>query len=266
MNYHVPTASIVCIVIAFAAGIIVPLALFLYLKKKKNASLRPFLIGWIAFVIAVSVLERLFHMLVLGSPIGSYLTNNLFFYALYGGVTAGLFEELTRYFCFSKLLKEYDEEKDALMYGAGHGGSEMFNLLSVTMANNLAYALTINSSGADAIFSGLTGATLESVQGVISQLCTVPSWMFLLSIVERISALAIQLALSLLVFYAVRYPEKDRKLLCLAVELHALVDFLSVIISGFLPLAASEAVIAFMAVLVVLFAKKICDSHQGEPA
>lgn len=263
MDYQVPAASIACMGISFAAGIIIPLALFFFLRKKKNASLRSFFVGWIAFVIAVMMLERVFHALVLGSSIGQYLIGNLYLYALYGGIAAGLFEELMRYFCFSKLLKDCDEEIDALMYGAGHGGSEMFNLLSVTMANNLAYALTVNSSGAQAVLSGLTEDTLASVQAVLVQLSSTPAYMFLLSIVERCSALAIHLALSLLVFYAVKYPNRDRKLLLLAVELHALADFLAVIAGGILPLPVAEAVIFVIAVLICLFAKRIYDAHQA---
>ena len=266
MKYQVPVASIVCMGTAFAAGIIIPVAMFLYFRKKKNASMRPFFVGWIAFVIAVTILEKLFHTLVLGSPIGSYITGNLFLYALYGGVIAGLFEELTRYFCFSKLLKDCDEEADALMYGAGHGGSEMFNLLSVTMANNLAYALTVNSSGADAILSGLSGSALANVESVLLQLSTTPSWMFLLSIAERISAVAIHLALSLLVFYAAKNPKEDKKLLLLAVELHAAADFLAVIAAGTMPLPIAEILIAAIAGFTVFFAKKVYDAHHAEAA
>ena len=90
--------------------------------------------------------------------------------------------------------------------------------------------------------------------------------MFLLSILERISAIAIHLALSLLVFYAVKYPKKDRKLLLLAVELHALADFLSVIAAGLLPLPVAEIIIAAVAGFTVFFAKKVYDAHQEEAA
>lgn len=64
MEYHVPQASIVMIAVCMALGIIVPLVLFFILNRKKHASPRAFFVGWLAFLIAVNILERLFHALV----------------------------------------------------------------------------------------------------------------------------------------------------------------------------------------------------------
>ena len=86
--------------------------------------------------------------------------------------------------------------------------------------------------------------------------------MFLLSIAERIFALVIQIALSVLVFYSVKYPKKDRKLLLLAVELHALVDFVAVIAAQMFPAIVTELIIGLMAAFTAWFAKRVWDSNQ----
>lgn len=263
MEYRVSGMTIAVIVLVMILSIIIPIGLFLYLNRKQKLSGRPFFIGWLAFLLSAMVLERLFHLLVLRTPIGNILQTNLFLYAVYGGITAGLFEELARYFSFSKFLRNYlDDDRTAWMYGAGHGGSEMFNLLAVAMANNLVLILTLNSQGTEALTAGLSGDALAQMTAVINQLCTSSPWMFLLSIVERIFALVIQISLSVLVFYSVKYPEKDRKLLLLAVELHALVDFISVIASQMLPAVVTELIIGLMAAFTAWFARRVWDSNQ----
>ena len=255
MEYHVPQASIVMIAVCMALGIIVPLVLFFILNRKKHASPRAFFVGWLAFLIAVNILERLFHALVFRSSIGTVIQGNLYLYALYGGIAAGLFEELARYFCFSRALKkEQNWDWNAVMYGAGHGGSEMFNIFSVTMANNLIYAASINSGSAGAVLGTLSGDMLGQMQMVFTQLTTTSPWLYLLSFAERLIALAAQIALSVLVFYAVKNPARNRRLLLIAVELHALIDFLSVIAGALLTPVLAELVILCVAAVVCWFA------------
>lgn len=268
MEYHVSSATAAVIVLCMVLGVVIPLALFFWLNRKKKASPRPFLIGWLGFLIAVTVLERLFHALVLNSSVGAALNRNLFLYALYGGITAGLFEELTRYLCFSRILKkEQNNDWNALMYGAGHGGSEMFNLFTILMANNLIYAVTINSGGASEILQPLAGDALLQMQAVIEQLCTASPALFLLSLTERIFALSIHLSLSVLVFYAAKGPAQNRRLLLIAVELHALVDFIAVISSALFPAAVTELIMLVMAAGIAFFARMVWrQNHETSEA
>ena len=265
MEYHVPSSSIIMISVCMALGIIVPLVLFFFLNRKKHASQRAFFVGWLAFLIAVNILERLFHALVFRSSVGAYIQENLYLYALYAGIAAGLFEELARYFCFSRILKrERSHDWNALMYGAGHGGSEMFNIFSVTMANNLIYAASINSGSAGEVLGTLSGDMLVQMQAVFAQLTSTPAPMYLLSFAERIFALAAQMALSVLVFYAVKDPARNRRLLLIAVELHALIDFLAVITGGLLSPVLAEAVIFCAAAVTVFFARNVWKQNHTE--
>ncbi|MBO7703211.1 MAG: YhfC family intramembrane metalloprotease [Solobacterium sp.] len=263
MEYHVSGLSIACMAIGAVMGTVIPIVLFLYLRKKKNASGKAFLCGWLAFFAAALLLERGFHALVFSTPVGAWIQNNLFFYALYGGLMAGLFEELARYFCFSKFLKpEMNNDWNALMYGAGHGGCEMFNIFAVTMVGNLTYALTLNSQGITAFTNGLSGEALEQMTSIITELCTVSPGLFLFGLLERVSAIILQLALSVLVFYAAKNAGEDRKLLLIAVELHALVDFLAVILNALVPVAVVELVVLLLSLGAAYFARMVWRRHQ----
>ena len=264
MAEKVGTGSIVMMVIGLVIGVAVPLLLFVFFNRQKHASPRAFFFGWLAFLIGVNILEQMFHYLVYVSPLYQVLAQNLLLYGLYGGIVAGLFEELARYLCFSRFLKkEQENDWNALMYGAGHGGSELFNLFSMTMANNLIYAFTINSSGIATLTEGLSGADLEQAKATLDQLVNTTAASFLPSFAERIFALILQLSLSVLVFYAVKHPQRDRKLLLLAVELHALVDFLAVCISGMFGTLIGEIVVGISALGVAWFAHTVWKSHQS---
>lgn len=264
MEYHVSSLSIALMGIGAAAGFIVPIGLVLLLRKKTGASVRSFFIGWLAFFLSVLVLERLFHSLVLKTPVGTAISGNLFSYALYGGVTAGLFEELARYFAFKKfLVRELEDDSNALMYGAGHGGCELFNIYSITMLNNIILSLTLNSSGISALTQSLSSEQASQVIAQIPQLCAFGPGTLALGLLERASAMIVHISLSVLVFCAVKKPEQNRRLLLIAVELHALTDFLAVILSGLLPIWAAEAGIAAFALFVAWFARKVWkDNHQ----
>lgn len=264
MEYRVSTLSIILIAVAAitAAGGVI--ALFVYLKKKRNASVKAFFGGWIAFLFAVLLLESLVHSLVLGSEAGQTIRGNPLLFAVYGGVMAGLFEETARYICFSQFLKaEQENDWNALMYGTGHGGCEVFNLFVVTMINNLIYAVTLNTSGPDAILQSASGDVLVQLEEMIRQLCTAPPYMFLLSLVERVAAMALHLSLSVLVFYAVK-KKSCRKYYLIAIMIHALVDFIAAYGGGIMPTALLEAVIVLCSAAAGWYAWRVWKCNHIE--
>ena len=78
-------------------------------------------------------------MISFGVPI--VIRGNIWLYALYGGLMAGLFEETGRYLAFSFALKKYRAKNvNALMYGAGHGGFEAIVIVGLTMINNIVWS------------------------------------------------------------------------------------------------------------------------------
>ena len=91
-----------------------------------------------------------------------------------------------------------NNDYNGLMYGAGHGGIEAVILLSVTMIINVIFSLQTNA-GVSSAFGGL-----DSAQALINT----PFWMMLVGAVERISAVAIHVSLSVLVWFAAKNNAK----------------------------------------------------------
>lgn len=225
---------------------VLPVAVMAFLKKR-GGRWSDFFTGAGIFFLFVMVLESLLHNIVLlASPLGALLQNNIWLYGLYGGLAAGIFEETGRWVAFRFLLKKHRSRVTALGYGIGHGGCEAFLLLSVTYFSNVALLAAVQS-----------GAALpQETQAMAAQLTALPVSTFLWAGLERVSAIALHMALSVLVFAAVTRQGR-RGLFFLAVLLHAAMDFIAVVCNAFLPLAVTELLVAAFAAAAVWFAARV---------
>lgn len=259
MNYQVPAASVAAICVTLAVVMGLPLINLFYLKIKKGAKLSGFFIGAVTFVVFALVLEQIWHT-VIRALTGSLLIDNILLYAIYGGLSAGLFEETGRYlamkFCMDK--KGRLDGTNALMYGAGHGGIEAWLVVGLAYISNLAMVILINSGSLEAILASLDETSSAATLTMVEQLCTLPAWQFLLAAVERIGAVYLQIVLSYMVYLAIR---NGRKLwFFFAIGLHALVDAGMVLLAQVIPLIVVELLILAV-VGVVGFVL-----HQNRPA
>lgn len=228
MEYRVPAVSIAFMAVAALMGIAIPLILFLVFRKKYRADRSPFWIGAAVFALFALALEGLVNSLILGSALGRAIQSNIWLLGAFGGLMAGLFEETGRYAAFRTVLrKRRENDHNALMYGAGHGGFEAFFILFVSMALNIVFSLMFNAWKGDQL-------TTEGMDGLISMqgmaLAYTPPYLFLMSVVERFGAVAIHLSCSVLVWIAA----KDGKRFLfypLAVLVHALVNTMAVILA-----------------------------------
>ncbi|HWQ58431.1 MAG TPA: YhfC family glutamic-type intramembrane protease, partial [Clostridia bacterium] len=159
-------------------------------------------------------------------------------------------------------------DANALMYGAGHGGFEVLFILGLGMISNLATAAMLNAGMTDALTAGVTdGAALAQMEAAFSELAYTPSATFLVGIVERIAAVALHLSFSVLVWFAAK-EQKAFWLFPLALLLHALVDFGTVVLSKFVAnVWIIEAAIYAMTAFCVLIALYVWKKHArpGEP-
>ena len=241
--------TIIFMVIAVIMGFALPAGAALFCKFKFNSKFRPFIAGCIVFFAFVVVLESLVHSIMLGSDVGELIQKNIFFYALYGGLMAGLFEETGRLFAFKYFFrKDMDDDHDALMYAAGHGGFEAFYILVSAMISNLIMARLINSGQTDVILQNLSGDALIATKDVINQLITIEPVTFLFSILERISAMLMHVAFSVFVWFAVK--ENKYILFGIAILLHAAVDAITVLINSSISSVLLVEVIIFALALV----------------
>lgn len=218
------------------------LAVMLWLRRR-GGRWRDFFLGAGIFFLFAMVLEQILHTLVLRSPLGQVLQSNIWLYGLYGGLAAGIFEEVGRFLAFKLVLRNRRERITALSYGVGHGGMEAFLLLAVTYFNNL-YLFSVLSNG---------GTLAPELTAALENLAALPAVMYLWAGLERVIAITIHMTLSVLVFTAVTRPGK-RWLFLAAIGLHAAADFSTLVSAAYLPVAAVELLAAAWALALVWLA------------
>jgi len=250
----VPALSVAFMALAMVFAFAAPIALLIYYKRK-GVDVLPFFVGCAVFIVFALILEALVHTVVLKGPAGATIQSNTLLYALYGGLMAGLFEETGRFVAFKTVLKKrLGNDRNALMYGAGHGGVEAILLLGFAYISNLVMSLLINAGMADKLTAGLTGDALAQVESTFTTLTATAPWTYLLAVVERAVAVTTHICLSVLVWFAAKKPGKFR-LFPLAILLHAALDGITVILAARLPLWGVEGCLVVMAVLLVLVAR-----------
>ena len=259
----VSTLSIVFMVLNMLLGILIPVGLFLFFRKKYRATLKSFFIGCAVMLVFALILEQMVHVVVLGSKAGTIIQNNMWLYALYGSLMAGIFEETGRFLAMRFLLKkEHGNPHNALMYGAGHGGFEAMVLLTIGMINNLIYSILINLGQTQVLLAPLDEAARGTLQAAFDTLIATPSWHFLLSPMERIGAIAAQISLSVIVWFAAAGKKCRIPLFLLAIILHGVLDAVAVIASKIgIPVLVIELLIWGMAVIYMLLAKHVWKKY-----
>ena len=232
-------------------GIAVPVFLAWWLVKKHKVNIRTILIGAAVFIVFALVLETILHQIVLKGPHGESITGNIWLYALYGGLAAGIFEETGRFLAMKFLLiKEPTEAKTAVAYGVGHGGVEMMIIFGLTMISNLAIAAMINGGQADMLLGSAPAEARSQMEMQFASLETATAGSFLLGLWERISALILHVGLSIIVWTAVRKGGKWLWLFPAAIMLHFLVDGMAVVLSKSVSDLAFEALTFCFAIAV----------------
>ncbi|MBY0599948.1 YhfC family intramembrane metalloprotease [Bacillus bingmayongensis] len=214
----VSNAVIASMITQLVLSVLIPVIVLVYFRKKYHINWKVVGVGVLIFIGFAQILETPFHVFMLGNPTVSELLKNPFLYAIYGGLTAGIFEELGRFIAFFYLLKKYQEYKDGLAYGIGHGGIESISIGALASLQTLYFAISINNGS----FSKLIEKSpqLSQVQDI---LLNTPFYLYLLGSLERIMALVLQIAFTMLVLYGVKH--KKYIFAVYAVLFHAFVDF-----------------------------------------
>lgn len=163
------------------------------------------------------------------------------FNALVGGLTAGLCEEIARYVAFRRFLKTTRTWQEGLMFGAGHGGIEAI-ILGVLVLVSFANYYTLSQMD----ISTLPEAQRAGAQQLLNAVNTTPPLMALLGAVERVFALCVHLANSLLVLAAARLDKPA--LLGVAILWHTAVNAVAIVSVSFWGPLATEGVIGLTAI------------------
>lgn len=243
-----------------ALSFVVPVAFVLIWKMRFRKSIVPSLTGVLVFLTFGIVLKSVPNMLFLSlnSPVSRFINGNIWAYAIYCGLAAGIFEETGRYIAFKIFLNKHDYRESSVAYGLGHGGIECMAVLGFAMLQNFTYAQLINAGQMEEVISSFTDESAKAVfrdlqEAIINMSVQDCIW----AGVERLSALALQVSLSVLVYQAARIEHK-KHFLGIAILLHALIDvFAAFSQQGSIPVAVIEIIIIIYALIVSVFAYKI---------
>jgi len=261
----IPILSIIFMCLSAVVSVGLPVLLFIALRKKYGLKAAPMLAGAAAFIVFALVLEQLLHMIVLRpSPDGTIgLKSNPLLYMLYGCFAAGIFEETARFLSFSLLKKKYSGIGAGLSYGIGHGGFESAVLVGASLVSGVVICVMYNMGIADSL--GLPAQVIEQLAAVKDM----NPFLLLAGGFERISAMVIQISLSLVVWHSVN--KKDNWwLFPAAILLHAIADVPAalkqagvlnsiLLVEGIV--AAEAAALAAIAALVCKKFKNNCESE-----
>ena len=261
MLHTVPVENIIAICVTTIFAFLLPVVMLLIVKKKTNGNISPVFIGAGTFIVFALILESILHNVVLAF-IGRDNFMDMWFYAIYGGLAAGIFEETGRLLSMKLLMKKTLRKGNSLMFGIGHGGAEILILAGLTGISNIITAVMINTGVMEASLSALDESMMEQTVSQLSTLWTSEWYMFILSMVERAAAFALQLCLSYIVYRCVRY--KKPLLYVLAVFIHALVDGGVAILSRVASLYITEALLAAVAVCLVVVTIMMYRSEKEE--
>lgn len=262
----VGTTAYIAFGLMIAAGLILPTVLCIWWLKTRHEKFTSVLTGAMTFLIFALVLESIVHSIVFMVFPG--IRDNVVAYMLYGALMAGIFEETGRYLAYKLVLKKRTNRETAISYGIGHGGFEAVYILAATGINNFVYAGIINAGQFPALLDQLKAAGQDTspIESLPEQLAAFGIADIGLPILERVFAVMFHIALSILVFYAV----KNGKIWMyfLAVILHALLDAPAALYQqGVIGIAATEvclalfSIVTFVIIYVFLYKR---DKEVGE--
>jgi uncharacterized membrane protein YhfC len=246
--------------------IAMPIILGIYLTEKFHFGWKIWLIG-----AGIFILSQVFHL-----PFNTYLLNPFLtkiqstsqsvsgqlIVAISLGLSAGFFEEISRYGMYRWWIKDARTWRNGILAGAGHGGIEAIILGILVM---LAYVNLLAYRNLDLSNLNLTLDQLATARSQLQAYWNAPWYATMLGAVERMFTIPFHIAASLLVLQVfTRRPGRQQLgWLGLAIFYHALMDASIVFIAGKWGGYAAEAVLGVMVILdiAIIFALR-----QPEPS
>jgi len=253
-------------------AITIPVVLIVAWKMYTKRSLVPFWVGVMVFIAFSRMLEMIPHSLFLlsSNPVSKAINGNVVLYVIYAATVAALFEETGRYLAFRFVLTKHPNKETAVTYGIGHGGIECILVLGVTYIQYYAYGQLINNGSMDKMLSAYkdSSQSVDALNQLITNIKGVTQMTCYMADLERISAMMVQVALSILVFQAV-YVAGKKYMYWVAVALHFLMDVPAALYQkGVLKLLPTEIILFVYAALVLALGVKIYQGLKtgGTPA
>ena len=229
---------------------VLPIALAVWLCRKKPRRLLVVLAGTLSFVVP----QLLIRVPLLGTGfmqaflLGWGPWSLSVFYAF----TAALFETTGRFLLFWLVLRHSRNFEDGLAAGLGHGGIEAITIVGLSYINNFVFAIAVNQGNVATLLQG-AGQPQNAATSMIAAITSVPAQNFYFAGIERLFTIGVQIFFStLLLSFMVR--KKTLVGFVLVLALHTAMDFaLPVIGNLFGQLWLSELLLAVFSVGCLVF-------------
>ena len=251
-------ATIISMFITILFSFLLFAGLILFYKKKTGIYIKPLIIGSIGFIVFTQILEKVLHVVVV-TNFPNY-ADHPWLFALYGGMAAGVFEELGRFILFTWILKKYLDFKGGISFGIGWGGIEAVLLILTIVLPNIIFAFMINAGTFETALAGQVPSDQLPIikETVLNQGVS----FYLLGCVERFFAVFMQMAFSLFVLVAV--VKRKFVYVIYAILIHAAIDFpFAFYQTGHIKsLWTIELYLAIIGVFSFVFIKKVEKSIQ----
>ncbi len=255
-------SSIPALIITVILMIAVPVGCFLYWRRKhkQQTKIRYLIAGAIGFILSARGLELGMHYfcVMADNPVSRFLNGNTWAFVLYGIMMAGVFEECGRHIVFRYIMKKNRTRENAVLYGIGHGGSEILAVILPSMILYLVVAILFSRGNVEEAMNQLkiteetAAAALPSVQAAAA----FDYGMMAANVLERLFAMSLHIGLTVIVYYGVVNAKKG--CLPLAILLHMLMDtFPALYQRGAVPLWSVEVWAAFWAAATGFIAARL---------
>lgn len=230
-------------------AIAAPFAAAFAVHHRTGAPFKYFAVGAAVFLVS-QVLLRLPWQL----PLNAFVQKStggrgalVYAFIAFSALTAGIFEEAGRWLGYRFFIKEERSWRVGVMYGLGHGGLESVLLVGLNLAAVLVVYVLLSRGFPLPI-------PAEKLDLIRAHLSTLTATRALAGGVERLFALCIQVALSLIVLQV--FWRRSLRWLAYAVGLHFVVDFVAVMVARLAGALFAELVVgAFAAAALVVIAR-----------
>jgi uncharacterized membrane protein YhfC len=242
-----------------------PIGLAIFLARRWRLGWRLWFIGGAVFILSQVghiPFNALATLALNRTPLAAWPHSSLVvFNAVFLGLSAGLFEEFSRYAMYRWWAKDARSWRRGVLAGAGHGGAEAVLLGLLTLAS---FIQLVALRGAD-LSTIVPADQLAVAQQQMATFWSMPWYDSLLGALERMFTIPIQIAFSVLVLQT--FVRRQAFWVWLAVLFHAIVDATAVLCLPTVGMYWTEAIVAGFSILslALIFALRRPESTLELP-
>lgn len=261
-NIVIGKSSIPSLIITIILMVAIPVAFFLYWRRKhkEQTNISYLIAGALGFIVSARMLELGVHYfcILADNPVSRFINGSTAAYVLYGTIMAGVFEECGRHIVLKYIMKKNRTRENAVLYGIGHGGIEALAILLPTMITYLVIAVLFSQGDVEHALNSLkiTEETAAAALPSIQAAAAFDYAMMAMNVIERLLAMLLHIGLTVIVYYGVINAKKVY--LPMAVLLHMLMDtFPALYQRSAVPLWSVEVWAAVWTAVIVFIAGKL---------